>query len=93
MPAKKTKISYSPAATTPSGRQPPRSMVVPMNKPKGTSEMTDWMEEHRAEYDHPLDALHAYQETVCDHTFKEIARGPSGIFSSCTKCRFVKKTK
>jgi len=94
VPAKKTKISYAPAATTPSGRQKPKSYVPPMKKPHGNvSELQQYIEDNSGNGKTELELIHEFQEEVCDHdrVRVEISRGPSGRLMKCPKCGDIKK--
>lgn len=93
MPAKKTKISYSPSASTPSGRAKPRSATVPMNKPKGVSAITEYVEEHRVNGETTQELIHEFQEE-CKHerVRVEIARTPSKRLMKCPDCGDIKET-
>ena len=93
MPAKKTKISYSPAATTPSGRKKPKSYVPPMNKPKGRTDLTDFVETHRENGETTQELIHQFQEE-CQHTRVrvEIARTPTKRLMKCQDCGDIKET-
>lgn len=102
---KKPDYRYQPAGATPSqrkraervrrGETKSKSFVMPMAKPKGMSEIAEYVEGERGflkEDEHTVDLVREFQEEVCKHSRRtEIASGPSFRLMRCTTCGDLKR--
>ena len=88
------KIRFGKSQRTPSERQQakrPNSFKMPMNKPKGQREITDFAEEAAQDGVSTAEAIHQFQEEECYHVRDiEIANGPTRKVYRCTTCGRVK---
>lgn len=91
-------VRFGKAARTPSDRhkeQAPRKSAafkVPMNKPKGESEISQYVNEARDVHDESmLGALRQYQGAECEHGAKRIvvAASPTKEILKCPDCGHV----
>lgn len=93
---KKAVVSYGKALTSPGKRSVPRTHAahkVPMNKPKGLSEIAEYVEENKEYRDSTLELVQEFQQEECDHERQRvvIAEGPSKKLLKCPSCGDIKE--